>query len=395
MTRIGIRIGRMSVLTSPAARVLLLSRCRVIAHASALLLASLAVAACSGESPGGDRGAAAATVTSAVVAEEPWSDTIDALGTVAARESIVVTAKVSETVESVHFESGELVEAGEVLVTLSGAQQQAALEAARAAATEAERLYRRQAGLAEQQLISTAMLDTQRATRDAARARVAEIRANLGDRSIRAPFAGVLGIRRVSPGALVQPGTEIASLDDVSHVYVDFPVPEVQLAHLAVGQQLTGRSSAWPGREFAGEVSMVDSRVDPDTRAVTVRGIFPNPDRALRPGMLVRVRLDRPARRALVVPEIAVVQVGRDSFAWRMRDDQTVEQVRIQVGTRVSGRAEVVDGLEPGDRIVVDGTGKLRPGLAVVDVGPDAFIEEPGNDDAPPDGELVGQPVFP
>src|SRR5690606_28323360 len=392
MTPLAPRIGGM---VQPVATGMQNSLLHRLSLAAAPLLAALALAACGGnDAAGAARGGGTATVTTALVAEEPWSDTIDALGTVAARESIVVTAKVSETVDRVHFESGDVVEQGAVLVTLSGNQQQAALNAAEAAATEAERLYLRQEQLAEQRLISTAMLDAQRATRDAARARVAEIRANLGDRSIRAPFAGVLGIRRVSPGALVQPGTEIASLDDVSRVYVDFPVPEVQLAHLAPGQRLTGRSSAWPGRDFEGEVSMVDSRVDPDTRAVTVRGSFANADRALRPGMLMRVRLDRPARRALVVPEIAVVQVGRDSFAWRVRSDHTVEQVRIQVGARVSGRAEVVDGLAPGDRIVVDGTGKLRPGLEIVDVGPDAFIDEPGADDARTDGDAVGSPVF-
>src|SRR5690554_756225 len=348
----------------------------------AALVLALFLAACDGASaPLGAGPDGGVTVTTAVVEEQPWSDTIDALGTVAARESVVVTAKVSETVEGVHFESGDVVEEGSVLVTLSGQQQQAALNAAEAAAEEADRLYRRQAQLAEQQLIATSQLDTQRATRDAARARVAEIRANLGDRSIRAPFAGMLGIRRVSPGALVQPGTEIASLDDVAEVYVDFPVPEVQLAHLAVGQRLTGRSSAWPGRDFDGEVSMVDSRVDSNTRAVTVRGRFANADRALRPGMLVRIRLDRPAREALVVPEIAVVQVGRDTFAWRVRQDHTVEQVRIQIGARVAGLAEVTDGLVPGDRIVVDGTAKLRPGLEVADVSPAAYIGEPAADE--------------
>lgn len=358
------------------------------------LLAALLLAACGGTDTAGAAGqAGAATVTTTLVANEPWSDTIDALGTVAARESIVVTAKVSETVDRVHFESGDMVEEGAVLVTLSGNQQQAALNAAQAAAEEADSLYRRQAQLAEQRLISSALLDTQRATRDAARARVAEIRANLGDRSIRAPFAGVLGIRRVSPGALVQPGTEIASLDDVSRVYVDFPVPEVQLASLARGQRLTGRSSAWPGRDFEGEVSMVGTRVDSNTRAVTVRGSFPNADGALRPGMLVRVRLNRPEREALVVPEIAVVQVGRDSFAWRVRDDQTAEQVRIEIGARVAGLAEVIDGLAQGDRIVVDGTAKLRPGLEVADVGPDEFIDDPGPDDVRGDADAVGGSV--
>ena len=135
---------------------------------------------------------------------------------------------------------------------------------------------------------------------------------------------------------------------------------------------------------------MIDSRVDSNTRAVTVRGAFPNADRALRPGMLVRIRLDRPAREALVVPEIAVIQVGRDTFVWRVREDQTVEQVGIQIGTRVAGLAEVVEGVVEGDRIVVDGTGKLRPGLEVADVSPDEFIEEPGPSDVRIDADAVG-----
>src|SRR5690606_34671776 len=387
MTPLAPRIGGM---VQPVATGMQNSLLHRLSLAAAPLLAALALAACGGnDAAGAARGGGTATVTTALVAEEPWSDTIDALGTVAARESIVVTAKVSETVDRVHFESGDVVEQGAVLVTLSGNQQQAALNAAEAAATEAERLYLRQEQLAEQRLISTAMLDAQRATRDAARARVAEIRANLGDRSIRAPFAGVLGIRRVSPGALVQPGTEIASLDDVSRVYVDFPVPEVQLANLATGQRLTGRSSAWPGRGFDGEAARVGTRVDPNARAVTVRGTFPNADRALRPGMLVRVRLDRPARRALVVPEIAVVQVGRDSFAWRVRRDRAVAQVRLEAGGRVAGRAEVARGVGEGDRIVGDGTGELRPGLEVSDVPPGAFPDDPGGDDASSDTDAV------
>lgn len=351
-------------------------------RATLLILFGAALAACGGgEGDNGGPGAAEVTVTTTVIEPQAWSDNIQALGTVQARESIMVTAKVSETVDRVHFESGDEVQTGAVLISLSGEQQRAALAAAEAAANEADRLYERQRGLAEQQLIATAMLDTQQATRDAARAQVREIRANLGERTIRAPFPGVLGIRQVSPGSLVQPGTVIASLDDVSRVYVDFPVPEAQLANLAVGQQITGRSTAYPDRDFDGIVSTVDSRVDAASRAITVRGDFPNPDRALRPGMLVQVRLSRSAREALVVPEIAVVQVGRETFVYRVREDETVEQVPIEIGSRVAGRAEVISGLSAGDRIVVDGTGKLRPGLTITDTGRVAAGQQRGEAD--------------
>ncbi|MDH5834584.1 efflux RND transporter periplasmic adaptor subunit [Luteimonas kalidii] len=374
---------------APAARLL-------TAAAAACLLLS----ACGGEaaSPGPGEGASAAVVTTAEVTMAPWRDTISALGTVKARESVTITAKVSETVDRVHFDSGDEVEAGATLITLSGNQQQAALQAAEAAAKEAEQQFRRGSELVGQQLIARSQVDTQRATLDAARARVTQMRADIGDRRIRAPFAGMLGIRQVSPGALVTPGTVVATLDDLARVHVDFPVPEVHLAQLQQGQSLTGTSVAWPGAGFDGEVSSIDTRVDPATRAVTVRGDFPNPDRRLRPGMLMQVQLGQASREALVVPEIAVVQVGRDTFVWRMRGDGTVETANIVVGERRAGSVEVVKGLAAGDRIVVEGTGKLRPGMAVEEAAPVPAAETdresgagaPAASDAPPARDASG-----
>jgi membrane fusion protein (multidrug efflux system) len=358
--------------------------------AACALAMVLGAAGCGDAEPERAGAASAEIVTTRAVRMQPWSDTVQALGTVRARESVTVTAKVSETVEDVHFESGDVVEAGEPLVTLSGRQQRAALAEAQATASEAERLYERQADLAEQQLIARASLDTQRATRDAANARVAQIRAQLGDRVIRAPFAGVLGLRQVSPGSLVTPGTAIATLDDTARVHVDFPVPEGALAYLAEGQQLTATSAAYPGREFTGTVATVDSRVDPATRAVTVRGDFANADRALRPGMLMQVTLIRPERQALLVPEIAVVQVGNNSFVYRVKPDDTVERANVEIGARRGGLAEVLSGLEAGDRIVVDGTDKLRPGAAIQD-RPAAGAGEPaGRANESEDGPAPG-----
>jgi membrane fusion protein (multidrug efflux system) len=336
-----------------------------------VVLLALSVAACDREPEpdagrGGDR---PVPVTTQRLQMRPFSDTVQALGTVKARESVTVTAKVSETVEDVHFDSGDVVKAGAPLVTLSGQAQQASLREAQAAADEAERMFERQSELAGQQLIARSQLDTQRATRDAANARVAQIRAQLGDRVIRAPFSGVLGLRQVSPGSLVTPGTAVATLDDIARVYVDFPVPETQLAQIEAGQRLTATTAAYAGRGFEGTVSTVDARIDPATRSVTVRGDFPNPDRALMPGMLMRVTLSQSERSALLVPEISVVQVGTDSFVYRVRSDGAVERVNVEIGARREGVAEVVKGLKAGDVVVVDGTGKLRPGSKVVEAG--------------------------
>lgn len=325
------------------------------------------------QGPGG-RGGGGGPVPVVVeaVRMQPWTDTLRALGTVQARESVTVTAKVSETVQRVHFESGDRVARGAPLVTLSGQQQQAALASAAAAAEEAERLYRRQEQLAGQQLIARATLDTQRATRDSARAQVAQIRANLSDRVIRAPFSGVLGLRQVSPGALVTPGTEIATLDDLSRVYVDFPVPETELASVAPGQAIAGRSGTYGDREFNGTVQTIGARLDAGTRAATVRGDFPNHDGALKPGMLVDVQLARGTRQRLVVPELAVQQVGTETFVWRVKADDSVEKAVVTVGGRVPGKVMIGDGLAAGDRIVTEGVGKLQAGSKVAAAAPAA-----------------------
>ena len=332
---------------------------------------ALALAGCNRKNPEAPRQAAGAVlVTTQVVKAAPWSDTLQANGTAKARESIIVTAKVSEIIDKVHFESGQQVATGAPLVTLRGQAQQAALAQAQATFAEADRLYKRQRELAAQQLVAHSTLDTQQSIRDAAEARVQQMRADIGDRSVRAPFAGVLGIRQVSPGSLLTPTTAIATLDDISRMHVDFQVPEAQLSSLQNGDKVSGSSIAYPGRTFEGTVSTIDARVDPGSRAITVRADFDNADHALRPGMLLDVRLYRPERDALVVPEIAVVQVGRDSYVFRVKPDESVERADIKAGTRRAGVVEIIEGLKAGDRIVVDGTGKLRPGIRIQDEKP-------------------------
>ncbi|MDR1076762.1 MAG: efflux RND transporter periplasmic adaptor subunit [Xanthomonadaceae bacterium] len=337
----------------------------MVRAAGLALAATLLLAGCGDRGIPRQSGGDAVPVTTQVLRFSDWNDSLQAIGTARARESVALTASVSEIVDQVHFDSGDQVKAGQVLVTLRGAGQRAALAEAEATYAEADQLYRRQQQLAAQQLVSRAMLDTQKAMRDAALARVQRMRADIRDRNIRAPFAGVLGIRQISPGALITSNTVIATLDDISHVYVDFPVPEVQLASLHQGDEVRARASAYPERDFVGRVSAIDARIDPATRALTVRADFDNAGRMLRPGMLLDVRLYRPTRQALALAEIAVVQVGRESFVYRVSADDSVERVDIEVGPRSDGRVEILSGLNAGDRVVVDGTGKLRAGLKV------------------------------
>ncbi len=337
---------------------------RVFVPPAAIAAAAL-LSGC-GDGGNGDGGAAPATVVvTATVAPVEWRDTIEALGTARANESVTLTAKVSETVRKVAFDSGDVVRAGDVIVDLSSGAQLAGLEEARAAYQEAERQLARGQELARSKIISESQLDTQRSTRDAAKARMDVVRAQLSDRVITAPFDGILGLRRVSPGSLVTPGAAIATLDDISVIKLDFNVPERYLAVLSEGQDVVAHSETYPERDFTGQVTSVDSRVDPVTRSLTVRAELPNPERLLRPGMLLSVRLYQAARQAIVVPEIAVLQVGTDAFVYRVSPDQTAARVRIELGSRRRGEVEVVSGLAAGETIVTEGAVKLRDGARV------------------------------
>nr|WP_282452820.1 efflux RND transporter periplasmic adaptor subunit [Lysobacter sp. CAU 1642] len=325
--------------------------------------------ACSGEEPSPSRsgGPAPVKVVTESVVRGPWIDTLEALGTARANESVTLTAKVTETVVRVNFEDGQRVEEGQLLVDLSGRAEVAALEEAQAAYTEALKQYERQADLVEQGTLSRSTLDSLVATRDAARARMEAIRARLADRVIAAPFAGVLGFRLVSQGTLVTPGTAIATLDDIDPIKLDFSVPETAMASVAEGQTIRARSAAFPEREFSGEVQVVGSRVDAVTRSVTVRAEIANPDGALRPGMLLTVKLELPQRETIAIPEIALIQVGTSQSVFTVDAEGRARQTEVRAGARKAGRVEIIEGLQQGDRLVTEGIVKLRPGTPVVE----------------------------
>jgi membrane fusion protein (multidrug efflux system) len=352
----------------------LATRAAALPRMRALLLACcvLWLGACD-TGKGGEQGRAGgqpAVVTTTRLASGPWNDSIEALGTASARESLAITAKVSETVGKVHFESGDAVKAGQVLVTLSDRAQSAELNEAAAQFRVAESLFERQRSLAERQLVAVSQLDAQRAVRDAAKARLEQMRAQVGDRVISAPFDGVLGLRMVSEGSLVTPGTVITTLDDVSTIRLDFSVPERQIAALAVGQPVVATSDAFPGEEFEGTIASVGSRVDAATRALSARADIANPARKLRAGMLMRVRLQQPARTVLQVPELSLQQVGQQAFVFRVDGEGKVEQVPVKIGSRRPGWVEILEGVNSGDRIVVEGIVKLKPGASVVEAEP-------------------------
>lgn len=309
----------------------------------------------------------AIAVTTMVVQPTTWVDSFEAVGTTKARESVTLTAKITETVRKVNFMDGQRVDAGDVLVEMTSGQQVAALAEAQANYKDTERLMQRNDDLVAKGTVSQQVADTARSTQESSKARVNVLRAQLADRVVTAPFSGVLGLRQVSVGALVTPGTVITTLDNIDTITVDFALPERFLAALSPGLEVQATSVAYPGRTFNGTIVSVDSRVDPVTRSILVRAEIPNESHALRAGMLLTVRVLRPSREVLAVPEIVVEQIGTDSFVYVVGTDNTVKRATVALGSRQDGKVEVTSGLEAGTRIVKDGTVKLREGSRITD----------------------------
>jgi membrane fusion protein (multidrug efflux system) len=308
---------------------------------------------------GSGRGSVA--VIAAVAKAERLVSQLNALGTARANEAVEVTSKVSNTVTAVRFTDGQRVQKGQVLVELDSAQARADLAAAEAASAESASQVKRSRELIASKVISESQFEQLEATMKANDARVAAARSRVNDTVVRAPFAGRVGLRRVSVGSLVNPGTTIATLDDLSVIKVDFSVPENFLAGLREGLAVSATAAAFPGRNFAGKVTGVDSRIDAVTRSVTVRAAVPNADLALKPGMFLNVTLARDEHQALMVPEAALVPEQSRQFLFVIEDGRAKRR-EVRIGGRQPGRVEIVSGLEVGDQVIVEGTQKVREG---------------------------------
>ena len=312
----------------------------------------------------------AVAVVTAPVSKERLALEIEALGTARANESVEVTAKISNLVDAIRFEEGQQVARGAVLAELDNRQARADLAIAEAAAAESRSQFTRSRELYTTRALSEAQLEQIEATLKANEARVAAAKAGLEDTVIRAPFAGRVGLRRVSVGSLVSPGTVITTLDDTSVIKLDFTIPETFLAEVRSGLDITAKSAAYPDRNFSGRVASVDSRVDPTTRSVTARALMPNAEGLLKPGMFLTVRLVRDEADAIVVPEEAIVPEQGDVYVFVVKDG-LAEKRRVRTGQRRIGDVEVTEGLLAGERIVIEGTQKLRDGTQVTELDPD------------------------
>lgn len=304
------------------------------------------------------------SVLVATLKEEPFSQDIEAIGTARANEALDVTAKVSNRVTAIRFREGQQVKAGDVLVEFDSEQVRANLAEAQAALLDSRSQFNRSRELYTTKALSEAQLDQLQATLSVNEARVAGARSQLNDTIIRAPFSGRVGLRNVSVGSFVSPGTVITTLDDTSIIKLDFSVPELFLASLKEGLEISARTTAYASEVFKGKVGSIDSRLDPVSRAVIVRAKIENRDGRLKPGMLMTVMLMRSEVPTLLMPEQALVPEGDRKFVFAVREDKAVK-TEVKTGRRRPGEVEILDGVDAGDVIIIEGTQKVRDGAPV------------------------------
>jgi len=319
--------------------------------------------ACGGEEE--ERKRPTPTVKAEAVTTMRFADRVEAVGTANANEQVTLSAPVTERLVRLNFDDGSYVTRGQTVAVLAQGQESAQLAEAQAVAREAGQQLRRVSELKRRGFATNSNLDTQVAASAAARAQAAEARASIGDRVIAAPFSGWVSLRSISPGAIVAAGTEIATISDVSLIKLDFPVPETMLPALRPGLPILATSAAWPDQPFRGTIANINPVIDPNTRSVVVRALLPNPDRKLRPGMLLTVGIETAPRAGLSVPELSVIGEGDRRFVFVLEAGGSAKRTEVRTGARSGGRIEIVEGLSAGQRVVTEGVIKVTDGMKV------------------------------
>jgi len=323
-----------------------------------LALVGLEAAAPSGPQRGG--GGAPVGVVVSPVRSGTVVDRAESVGTVRSRDAVTITAKVAGIVQQIRFQEGQRVREGDPLVDLDSAALRAEFDQARALHDDARSQLVRARGLQAGQTIAAQRLETLEALTRQAEGRVRQTQARLEEMRVLAPFEGRVGLRQVSVGALVQPGTVVTTLDDIARVRVEFSVPEVNMARIREGATVVARSSAFGDRRFTGRIAVVDTRIDTATRTIRVISEFDNPDEALKPGLFMTVDIELQRRDdALIVAEEALDPIGERNYVYVIRDNRA-RRVEVRLGQRLPGEVEVLSGVRAGEPVVVRGIQRLR-----------------------------------
>jgi len=303
-----------------------------------------------------------------------FTDRIEVLGAAKAQQSITLTAPATQLITRLRFQSGDYVRQGQVLAELNALETDAAIVQAESQVKLAKSNWDRWQKLADQGIAPAATAEQFEAQWEQAAAMLEASRARAGDRTIRAPFSGVIGLNDAATGMLANPAAGIATLDDISVIRVDFPVAERFVSILRQGLPLSATADAYPATEFRGRVATIDTRLDPATRSIMARAEFPNPDGRLKPGMLMRIVIDQAVRQNPAAPEAAMIFEAGESFVYKVEPapaqgaggpgqggGMIAVRHRVGAGLRQDGMVEITQGLRLGDRIVADGTNRIRP----------------------------------
>jgi membrane fusion protein (multidrug efflux system) len=310
---------------------------------------------------------------------------VEAVGTTRASQAVEIVPLASGRVVDLTFDSGQQVAEGAILLTLDDDIEKANLDEAEAKLKQTQLALERAESLRRNKTVSQAQLDQLTAENIGAQAARDRAARRLADRTVRAPFAGVTGLRRVDIGARIDDNSVITTLDDLSKVEVEFQLPELLYGKIRRGLEITATSATFPGRTFPGKVINVDSRIDETARAFRVRAVMPNPELVLPAGMFMTISVVLESRDAMMIPEAAVIFEGATSFVYVVKDDKA-QRRDVQLGQRRANLTEVVTGLQDGEMVVQRGTQNLRNGSAVKII--DSEVAPPaGNSDKAAEGQ--------
>ncbi|MDG1286891.1 MAG: efflux RND transporter periplasmic adaptor subunit [Rickettsiales bacterium] len=313
----------------------------------------------------------APAVIVSIVKISPISDRVEALGTLQANESVEITATVTEKITALHFDDGQRVEQGDTLVEMTSSEEHALLRAARSTLNEARKQFTRYKELTATSAASKSVLDLRRRDMETAKARLNAIESRMSDRLLKAPFSGVVSLRNISVGALVEPGDIITTLYDDTMMKLDFSVPSTFLPVLKTGLPIIARARAFGDQQFHGTVSSIDPAINPITRSVQVRAVLPNEANLLNAGLLMSVELLKNPRKSITVPEEALVMKGDQHYLYVATEDLLADQRPVKIGTRFHGSVEILKGIEVGEKLITRGMMNLRPNQLVTIRGED------------------------
>ena len=316
------------------------------------------------------------TVSSAVAKEEDWAPALSAIGSVSAVQGAVVSTELGGVVAEIDFQNGGVAKKGDLLMRLDSSAEEAQLRTAKADLELAKANLERERNLAARKVVSQQEFDAAQSTFGQKQGAVDNMRAFITKKEVRAPFDGMLGIRQVNVGQMINSGQQVVQLTALDRVYVDFALPQQVLPRLATGYEARVHADALPGREFEGKVTAINSMVDTVTRNVGVQATLENPDHALSPGMFVKVDVILPQKsKTLVIPGSAVsyAPYGNSVFVIEKKKDpktgkesQSLRQAFVRIGEARGDFVAVTQGLKAGDVVVSTGVFKLRNGMPVV-----------------------------